>query len=270
MEALIGMRRTRMLMLLGATVLAVLLACYIAGDRPTGLPVYTYSIIATYPHDPEAFTQGLAFAGGYLYEGTGLTGQSSLRQVELETGQAIKDLQLPADLYGEGITILGDRVFQLTWKSHRGFVYDLESFALLGEFSYAGEGWGITHNGSALIMSDGSANLYFIDPETFSLIRQIEVHDDRGPVSRLNELEYIGGEIYANVWLSDRIARISPETGQVTAWIDLTGLSRQEQGVKDANDVLNGIAYDAVNGRLFVTGKRWQQIYQKELIPPRP
>ncbi len=264
------MRLSHMLMLLGVAVLAALLVCYIAGDRPTKLPVYTYSTVATYPHDPEAFTQGLAFSGGYLYEGTGITGRSSLRQVELETGRVVKGLHLPTDLYGEGITILGDRVFQLTWQSHRGFVYDLESFALLEEFSYAGEGWGITHNGSALIMSDGSANLYFLDPETFSLIRQIEVYDDRGPVSRLNELEYIDGEIYANVWLSDRIAIISPETGEVTAWIDLTGLSRQEQGVKDANDVLNGIAYDGANGRLFVTGKRWQRIYQIELIPPRP
>ena len=224
---------------------------------------YTYEVVKVYPHDEDAFTQGLVIDSGVLYEGTGLWGRSSLRRVDLETGSVEQVYSLPGDVFGEGITVFGDRIIQLTWKAHKGFVYDKDSFELLQEFSYPTEGWGITNNGSLLIMSDGSANLYFLDPETFTKVGQVEVHDN-GPVTELNELEYINGEVYANVWGEDRIAVINPFSGQVTAWIDLTGIYTQE--IADPNSVLNGIAYDADGGRLFVTGKLWSQLFEIKLI----
>ena len=224
---------------------------------------YTYEVVKVYPHDEDAFTQGLVIDSGVLYEGTGLWGRSSLRRVDLETGSVEQVYSLPGDVFGEGITVFGDRIIQLTWRSHKGFVYDKGSFELLQEFSYPTEGWGITNNGSLLIMSNGSANLYFLDPETFTKVGQVEVHDN-GPVTELNELEYINGEVYANVWGEDRIAVINPVSGQVTAWIDLTGIYTQE--VTDPNSVLNGIAYDADGGRLFVTGKLWSQLFEIKLI----
>ena len=224
---------------------------------------YTYEVVKVYPHDEDAFTQGLVIDSGVLYEGTGLWGRSSLRRVDLETGSVAQVYSLPGDVFGEGITVFGDRIIQLTWKAHKGFVYDKDSFELLQEFSYPTEGWGITNNGSLLIMSNGSANLYFLDPETFTKVGQVEVHDN-GPVTELNELEYINGEVYANVWGEDRIAVINPVSGQVTAWIDLTGIYTQE--IADPNSVLNGIAYDADGGRLFVTGKLWSQLFEIKLI----
>lgn len=236
---------------------------------PTAQPVstYTYTVVNTYPHDPQAFTQGLIYVDGVLYEGTGLYGQSSLRRVDLETGSVLQRYDLPAQFFGEGITLAGDRIIQLTWQSNVGFVYDKDSFELLGEFQYPTEGWGITHDGARLIMSDGTANLYFRDPETFAEIGRVTVQDDSGPVVRLNELEYIDGEVYANIWQTDRIARIDPQTGRVTAWIDLTGLLSAEDR-QEPVDVLNGIAYDAANDRLFVTGKLWPKLFEIELIPP--
>jgi glutamine cyclotransferase len=224
---------------------------------------YTYEVINEYPHDQNAFTQGLVMEEGVLYEGTGLWGNSALRRVELETGNVLQMYALPDEFFGEGITVFGDRIIHLTWQSQKGFVYDKYSFDLLREFSYPTEGWGITNDGSQLIMSDGTANLYFLDPETFEKIGQVEVHDN-GPVTDLNELEYINGEVYANIWREDKIAIINPHTGQVKGWINLTGIYNQE--TQDPNSVLNGIAYDAEGDRLFVTGKLWSQLFQIRLI----
>jgi len=224
---------------------------------------YTYNVVNVYPHDKSAFTQGLVFEDGFLYEGTGLWGQSTLRRVELETGNVTQLYSLPDQFFGEGITIFEDKIIQLTWTSGKGFVYDRSSFDLLQEFEYHTEGWGITHDGSKLIMSDGTATLYFLDPETFQTVGQVEVHDEE-PVEELNELEYINGSVYANIWKKDQIAIINPETGKVTAWIDLTGINDPE---KTAENVLNGIAYDQNGDRLFVTGKRWSKLFEIELIP---
>jgi len=232
-----------------------------------GIPVYSYNIVNTYPHDPDAFTQGLVFEDGVLYEGTGLLGQSTLRRVELETGDVLQNLELSDEFFGEGITIYGNKIIQLTWKSNVGFVYDKNSFELLQQFNYSTEGWGITHNGTCLIMSDGTSTLHFLDPQTFEEISQLAVFADDDPVTRLNELEYVQGEIYANVWQTDRIARIAPETGRVIGWIDLRGLLTAEDRSEPV-DVLNGIAYDAEADRLFVTGKLWPKLFEIELISP--
>jgi glutamine cyclotransferase len=231
------------------------------------IPVYTYNVINTYPHDRNAFTEGLVFEDGFLYEGTGLHGNSSLRKVELETGDILQLRELPAEFFGEGITIYGDKIIQLTWQSHIGFVYDKESFELLQEFNYSTEGWGITYDGTHLIMSDGTSTLHFLDPETFEEIGQLEVFDDDGLVTKLNELEYVQGEIYANVWQTDRIAIIAPETGRVIGWVDLRGLLTAEDRSEPV-DVLNGIAYDAATDRLFVTGKLWPKLFEIGLISP--
>jgi glutamine cyclotransferase len=227
---------------------------------------YTFMVVNEYPHDPTAFTQGLIIENGVLYEGTGLYGQSTIRRVTLETGNVTKLLSLSDSYFGEGITIFDDRLIQLTWKSRMGFVYNKSSFELLQTFEYpTKEGWGITQNGSALIMSDGTSILYFLDPETFQTIRQMEVFDEK-PMTMLNELEYVNGKIYANIWMANKIAIIDPETGHVTEWIDLTGLNDPETNFEN---VLNGIAYDQRSDRLFVTGKRWSQIYEIELIPKK-
>jgi len=226
---------------------------------------YTYSIRNVYHHDKDAFTQGLVFEDEALYEGTGLYGQSSLRRVDLETGNVTQILALPNNLFGEGITIFENRIIQLTWKSQTGFVYDKNSFELLQEFEYSTEGWGITNNGTALIMSNGTATLYFLNPETFQVVGHIEVYDNETSVTMLNELEYVNGKIYANIWLDDRIAIINPKTGQVTGWIDLSGISESEKF--DLDSVLNGIAYDQNGDRLFVTGKNWSNVYEIALIP---
>jgi glutamine cyclotransferase len=229
-------------------------------------PVYGYRVIRSYPHDRQAFTQGLVYEAGELYEGTGIRGQSSLRRVALETGTVRQARVLPEQYFGEGITTFGDRIIQLTWQSRIGFVYDKASFQLVRQFRYPTEGWGITHDGSRLILSDGTSNLYFLEPETFTEIARIEVHDDQGPVDRLNELEYVRGDVYANVWQTDRIARIDLLTGRIAAWIDLAGLlsaADRQQRV----DVLNGIAYDAENDRLFVTGKWWPKLFEVQIVP---
>lgn len=236
---------------------------------PDGAPVYGYRIVNTYPHDRTAFTQGLVFDNGFLYESTGLNGRSSLRKVELETGRVLQIRDLPYEYFGEGLALWQDKLIQLTWLSHIGFVYDKESFRQLRDFTYPTEGWGITSDGMRLIMSDGTARLYFLKPDTFEQIGWIDARDQDVPVTRLNELEYIKGEIYANVWLTNRIARISPETGQVVGWIDLTGLLSEEDR-RQPVDVLNGIAYDAEHDRLFVTGKLWPKLFEIELIPKPP
>jgi len=228
-------------------------------------PVYSYNVVNTYPHDRSAFTQGLVFEDGVLYEGTGLNGRSTLRRVELETGEVLQIHELPAQFFGEGVTVYGNDIIQLTWQSHVGFVYDRDSFELLQEFNYSTQGWGITHDGERLIMSDGTATLYFLDPETFEEIGRVGVYDNDGSVNRLNELEYVQGEIYANVWQTNYIARIDPQTGQVVGWIELKGLLTPEDSDEPV-DVLNGIAYDAENARLFVTGKLWPKLFEIELI----
>jgi glutamine cyclotransferase len=224
---------------------------------------YTYNVVNVYPHDEAAFPQGLVFEDGFLYEGTGLYGQSTLRRVELETGNITQLHSLPDNVFGEGITVFEENIIQLTWLSRKGFVYDSSSFELLQEFEYPTEGWGITHDGSRLIMSDGTSTLYFLDPETFQTTGQVEVYDEE-PVTSLNELEYINGRVYANIWKKDQIAIINPETGNVTAWIDLSGINDTE---KTTEKVLNGIAYDQNGERLFVTGKRWSKIFEIELVP---
>jgi len=228
-------------------------------------PVYSYNVVNTYPHDRSAFTQGLVFEDGVLYEGTGLNGRSTLRRVELETGEVLQIHELPAQFFGEGVTVYGNDIIQLTWQSHVGFVYDRDSFELLQEFNYSTQGWGITHDGERLIMSDGTATLYFLDPETFEEIGRVGVYDNDGSVNRLNELEYVQGEIYANVWQTNFIARIDPQTGQVVGWIELKGLLTPEDRSEPV-DVLNGIAYDAENARLFVTGKLWPKLFEIELV----
>jgi glutamine cyclotransferase len=226
---------------------------------------YTYEIVNKYPHDENSFTEGLVFDDGVLYESTGLYGNSSLRKVDLETGNSLAVYYLPTQFFGEGITIFGDRIIQLTWTSHKGFVYDKQSLNLLEEFSYPTEGWGITNDGTRLIMSDGTATIYFLDPETFEITGQLWIHDNGAAVPKLNELEYINGDVYANVWQEEKIAIINIQTGQIKAWIDLSGLYDGTRTNPD--NVLNGIAYDANTNSLFVTGKRWPQLFQIKLIP---
>jgi glutamine cyclotransferase len=230
-------------------------------ESTNGVPVYGYKIVNSYAHDPEAFTQGLVYNDGLIYEGTGLNGRSSLRRVELETGHILQNHNLPNQYFGEGVTIHDGKIIQLTWRSHVGFVYDKRDFALIGKFNYPTEGWGITYDGESLIMSDGSDNLYFLDPITYKKTNTIKVKFEGRPVTRLNELEYVSGEIFANVWLTDIIAMISPKTGKVTGWIDLRGLS-DDFGSRRSDQVLNGIAYDSKGDRLFVTGKLWPKIYE--------
>ncbi len=231
-------------------------------DRP---PHYTYRVIQTYPHDPNAFTEGLVFHEGALFESTGLVGESTLRKVELESGAILEPLSLPPEQFGEGIAIYADRILQLTLSSGTGYIYDLATLRLLGRFSYSGEGWGLTHDGERLILSDGTAVLRFLDPESFEETGRLTVIDQGQPVGRLNELEIVDGEIFANIWPTDRVARISPATGQVLGWIELAGLLPAESRTPGV-DVLNGIAYDAERGRLFVTGKRWPLLFEIELL----
>ena len=227
-----------------------------------------YRVVNTYPHDRKAFTQGLIFLDGHLYESTGQEGHSSLRMVELETGRVLLNAPLKDKYFAEGLTNWGNTLVQLTWMSHIGFVYDRSSFRLLRTFKCNFEGWGLTQDGKNLIESDGSATLRFLDPETFSEVRRIEVTDHGKPVQELNELEYIHDEIYANVWHSDRIARISPTTGQVLGWIDLTGLLPSTEN-PSPEGVLNGIAYDAEHDHLFVTGKLWPLLFEIKVVPEK-
>lgn len=237
-----------------------------AVSSPTEITHYTYKIINRFPHDSTAFTQGLIYRDGLLYEGTGRYGQSNLRQVDLETGEILRNIAIPEQYFGEGITLFAGKLYQLTWKGQTGFIYDQDSFELIDTFSYPTEGWGLTDDGEQLIMSDGTNNIYFLDPTTLEINGRLPVHDAQGnPIARLNELEYINGEIYANIWQTNQIARINPQTGQVTAWIDLTGLLSQET-LSQPVDVLNGIAYDAENGRLFVTGKLWPTLFEIALV----
>ena len=234
-------------------------------EASQNVSIYTYRISNSYPHDPNAFTQGLVYADGFLYEGTGLHGKSTLRKVDLKTGRVLQQIKLPDQFFGEGVTLFNNRIVQLTWRSNIGFVYDMHSFKPLLEFNYPTEGWGLTHDGEHLIMSDGTSNLYLLDPKTFEELGRINVHDNNGPLPRLNELEYVRGEVYANIWMTDRIVRIDPQTGQVQGWIDLQGLLGARNHSTPVG-VLNGIAYDARNDRLFVTGKLWPKIFEIKLV----
>ena len=238
----------------------------LAPATTAALPRYGYEVVNVYPHDPAAFTQGLLFDAGMLYESTGLYGASSIRQVDLASGNVLTMTTLPAEFFGEGITIVGNRLIQLTWREQTGFIYDKKSFVREQAFSYPTEGWGITFDGERLIMSDGTARLYFWDPATLTEIGTIDVYDEKGPVVRLNELEYIQGEIFANIWQTDTIARIDPATGAVVGWIDLSGLLPAADRTA-STDVLNGIAYLAEGNRLFVTGKNWPKLFEIRLVP---
>jgi glutamine cyclotransferase len=223
-----------------------------------------YSILNTYPHDPNAFTEGLIYSDGFLYESTGLNGFSTLRQVDLQSGEIQRNISLPDQFFGEGLTIVDENLIQLTYRSHMGFVYDKTSFALLRNFTYPTQGWGLTYDGTFLIMSDGSSTLHFLNSTTFEEVAQVHVQDGNTSVSKLNELEYVNGEVYANIFEQSKIAVINPETGQVNAWIDLTELQKANRS--SGEDVLNGIAYDAANDRLFVTGKFWSRLYEVKLV----
>jgi glutaminyl-peptide cyclotransferase len=229
--------------------------------------VYAYSVVARYPHDPEAFTEGLAWDEGKLYESTGLVGKSSLRKVDLNSGRILQSRDLDPPYFGEGIAIYADRIYQLTWQSHVGFVYDESTFEVTGQFSYPTEGWGLTSDGTRLIMSDGTRTLYFIDPATLRITGQVAVTGgpDTGREMRLNELEYVKGEVYANVWLTNFIVKIDPTSGRVTGWSDLTGLLGANRTGREAE--LNGIVYDIQRNRLFVTGKYWPALFEIVLIP---
>lgn len=226
---------------------------------------YRYTIVSTYPHDTRAYTQGLAFDGNTLYEGTGQRGISDLRTVELKSGQVIKSAPLPDQIFGEGITILGDKVYQLSWQEQRGFIYNKSTLDRIGEFTYAGEGWGLTTDGKQLYQSDGTRAIRIIDPTTLSEKSRIEVFDNVGPVEYLNELEYIDGELWANIYQTDKIARINPENGRVLGYIDFSNLLPKED-YTETTDVLNGIAYHKATGKIYVTGKNWPKIFEVKVI----
>jgi glutaminyl-peptide cyclotransferase len=235
-----------------------------AQDAPQQVPVYSYEVVASYPHDTAAYTQGLVFRDGLLYESTGQYDKSTLRRVELKKGKVKKKIEVPGQYFAEGMTILNDKIYQVTWQSEKGFIYDLKDFKLEREFTYQGEGWGLTNDGQFLILSDGTNQLRFLEPQTFQVTRTVSVFDDKQPLGNLNELEYIRGEIYANVWKTDRIVRLDPQTGRILAWVDLTGL-RPEETLNNGENVLNGIAFDEEHDRLYVTGKRWPKIFEIRL-----
>lgn len=247
-------------------VLLLLLACAASPVRADSVPNHGYEVVRTYPHDALAFTQGLVFLNGYLYESTGLEGRSSVRKVRLEDGSVVQKQDLPRQFFGEGIVNWKDRLIGLTYLSQTGFVYDLATLKPLRQFKYTGEGWGLTHDGKRLIMSDGTSELRFWDPETLRELGRIQVTDQGRPVASLNELEWVKGEIFANIWQTDRIARIDPASGKVVGWIDLTGLLKPSDRIAGYTDVLNGIAYDAANDRLFVTGKRWPKLFEIKVV----
>jgi|SRR5690606_2265584 len=253
------------------SILALLAACAAALSAwpqwaaPRAPKQWSVDVKASYPHDPQAFTQGLAFHDGALYEGTGQYGASSIRRIVLPSGD-VEQMQPLSQLYfGEGITILGDKLYQLTWVNQVGFVYDVDTFERVGTFRYSGEGWGLTTDGKRLIMSNGSERIAFLDPESYEVVRSIRVRSEGRPIVRLNELEWVDGEIWANVWYEDRIARIDPDDGEVVGWIDASRLYPAAQ--RSSEDVLNGIAYDAASKRVVLTGKNWPMLYEVEIVP---
>ncbi len=258
-------KKAALAVLLAALIILSGLAVYVVNQlAATQSPTYhTYRVLNTYPHDIGAYTEGLVFSGGELFESTGQVGTSSLRRVDLETGRVLQQYNLTGLLYGEGLAAVGDRLVQLTWRDHVGFVYDKQTFDVLDDFSVATEGWGLTYDGERLIQSDGSATLYFLDSATFEVTAQVTVREGNREITDINELEYVGGDLYANIWQSTKVAIINPQTGQVKGWVDLSGLHEP----KGADDVLNGIAYNVETGGLYVTGKNWPSLFQIELVP---
>lgn len=236
-----------------------------SASRPETIPTYSYKIKNSWPHDKRAYTQGLIFLDGILWESTGQYGSSSLRKVELKTGKVLKQISVPQKYFAEGMTVFNNRVFQLTWQEHKGFIYDPVTFQIQGEFTYTGEGWGLTHDGESLIMSDGTNQIRFLDPATLQTKRTISVFDAGEPIEQLNELEYINGEIYANVYQTDSIVRVDPKSGKILGRIDLTGLLKTKERTGE-EDVLNGIAYDETGKRIFVTGKMWPKLFEIEIV----
>src|SRR6516165_1463339 len=251
----------------------VWLLCFLAisagGQSAVAAHADTHQIVPTYPHDPKAFTQGLIYVDGHLYESTGREGQSSIRMVELATGRVLQKYDLPGEYFGEGLTDWSSDLLQLTWKAHKGFVYDRFSFSPRRTFAYEGEGWGLTHDATQLILSDGTAYLKFLDPKTYRVKGRMKVVDEAGaPVENLNELEFVKGEIWANIWHSNDIVRVSPRTGKVLGRVDLSGIIDPRE-LGDAEAVLNGIAYDSAGDRVFVTGKLWPKLFEIKVVPGR-
>lgn len=264
--------KSAILLLAGILCLALMTpflhAAFFQAGKPSGVPVYGYKVVRVFPHDSNAYTQGLVYYNGFLYEGTGINGSSSLRKVKLETGEVLQKVDLPEQYFGEGITIFKKKILQLTWKAEKGFIYDLNDFHALGEFPYSGEGWGLATNDGEVFLSDGTAEIRVLDGNTLKEKGRITVRDGKTPVTQLNELEFVRGELFANVWQTDRIARISPRTGKVVGWIDLSGILSVVYR-RNVEAVLNGIAWDAAGNRLFVTGKLWPSIFQIELVPKK-
>jgi glutaminyl-peptide cyclotransferase len=246
---------------------ASLLAMAAAGVGRAAVPVYTYEVVHTYPHDVHAFTEGLLYLNGVLYESTGLERHSSIRKVQLESGRVLQKIDIAPQYFGEGIVVWDDELISLTWKSHVGFVFDLATLRMRRRFHYEGEGWALTQDGKRIIMSDGTAELRFLDPHTLHETGRVHVSLDGTPITQLNELEYVKGEVFANVWQTDWLARIDPDTGQVRGLIDLSGLLPGSERIPGQTDVLNGIAYDAEHDRLFVTGKNWPRLFEIRLKP---
>ena len=239
-------------------------------DAPPAVPIYGIEVLHTYPHDASAFTEGLFYLNGYLYESTGLQGHSTIRKVRIATGEVIKKLDIPAEYFGEGIIDWQGHLISLTWQSHIGFVFDLATFKLQRQFQYEGEGWALTRNSTQIIMSDGTAQLRFLDPKTLKETGRVEVTLDGKALRNVNELEWVKGEIYANVWQTNWIVRIDPRSGRVIGAINLAGLLKPEDIVQGRTDVLNGIAYDAQHDRLFVTGKNWPKLFEIRVLGPYP
>ena len=247
-------------------ILLGLLCFFVAGFSPAQ---YGYRVVKSYPHDKTAYTEGLEYRDGVLYESTGIAGHSSIRKIDLATGRVLQQFDVPQPFFGEGITVLGQQIFGLTYTTQTGFVYDKSSLRVLRSFNYPGEGWALTNDGKQLYMDDGSSQIRVWDPVTLKEIRRITVKDGAREVTELHELEFVKGEIYANVWHQDRIARISPADGKVTAWIDLTNILPKAERPSDPEAVLNGIAYDTAGDRLFVTGKLWPKIFEIKLVPKK-
>jgi glutaminyl-peptide cyclotransferase len=246
---------------------AALAACSCTPATEAGaIPEYTYQIVHTYPHDTSAFTEGLFYLNGFLYEGTGEPGRSSIRKVKLETGEVLQKRDLSEDYFGEGIINWKDNLYELTWQTQVGFIYDLNTFAPKGQFTYPGEGWSFTKDDHRIIMDDGTPQIRFWDPQTLQETGRITVTAYDQTVDKLNELEWVKGELYANIWETDRIARIDPKTGKVVGWIDCAGLLSPAERTPGSDSVLNGIAYDAQGDRLFVTGKDWPKLFEIKLV----
>jgi glutamine cyclotransferase len=246
---------------------ALFLSVFLPAAASAALPIYDFKVVRSYPHDAQAFTEGLLYRDGVLYESTGLNGKSSIRKVDLASGKVLQSKDIPPQYFGEGLTVWGDTLVGLTWQTQTGFVFDLKTLELKSQFAYPGEGWGLTHNGKELIMSDGTATLRFLDPKTFLEVRRVKVTAEGIAIDQLNELEVVEGEIYANIWHTNTIARIDPATGKILGWIDFGKLYPDAGKGQNGENVMNGIAYDAEKKRLFVTGKLWPKIYEVKITP---